>query len=80
MNQTGFRILVLNTNLYYDQNKLTQNMEDPADQYRWSDEVLTKAANDKEKATHPILSYNWNLANFKSYINLALLGESSTGF
>ena len=45
-------MLVLNTNLYYDQNKLTQNMDDPADQFSWADQVLTEAANNKEKAKH----------------------------
>ncbi|CAN9513818.1 unnamed protein product [Ophioblennius macclurei] len=49
LNRAGVRMLVLNTNLYYDQNKLTQDMEDPADQFRWSDQVLTEAANNKEK-------------------------------
>ncbi|XP_004551023.3 acid sphingomyelinase-like phosphodiesterase 3b [Maylandia zebra] len=49
MNQTGFRMLVLNTNLYYDQNKLTTNMDDPADQFSWSDQILTEATNNKEK-------------------------------
>lgn len=49
LNRAGFRMLVLNTNLYYDQNQLTQNMDDPADQFSWSDRVLTEAANNKEK-------------------------------
>lgn len=50
LNQTGLRILVLNTNLYYDQNKQILNTEDPAGQLAWSDQVLTEAANNKEKA------------------------------
>ncbi|KAM6994522.1 acid sphingomyelinase-like phosphodiesterase 3b [Tautogolabrus adspersus] len=49
LNRAGFRMLVLNTNLYYDQNKQTENMEDPADQYSWADQVLTEAATNKEK-------------------------------
>ncbi|KAK2909997.1 acid sphingomyelinase-like phosphodiesterase 3b [Channa argus] len=49
LNQTGFRVLVLNTNLYYDQNKLTVDMDDPADQFSWADQVLTEAATNKEK-------------------------------
>ncbi|XP_044215840.1 acid sphingomyelinase-like phosphodiesterase 3b [Thunnus albacares] len=49
LNRTGFRMLVLNTNFYYDQNKLTKDMDDPASQFSWADEVLTKAANNKEK-------------------------------
>lgn len=52
LNQTGFRMLVLNTNLYYDQNKLTQDMDDPAGQFSWADQVLTEATNNKEKANH----------------------------
>lgn len=51
LNQTGFRVLVLNTNLYYDQNKITKNMSDPADQFKWADQVLTEAAKNKEKVT-----------------------------
>ncbi|KAM4567779.1 acid sphingomyelinase-like phosphodiesterase 3b [Fundulus diaphanus] len=49
LNRAGYRILVLNTNLYYDQNKVTQNVGDPADQFSWLDETLTAAANHKEK-------------------------------
>ncbi|XP_028280749.1 acid sphingomyelinase-like phosphodiesterase 3b [Parambassis ranga] len=49
LNQTGFRMLVLNTNLYYDQNKVTENDDDPAKQFSWVDRVLTEAANNKEK-------------------------------
>ncbi|KAJ3597631.1 hypothetical protein NHX12_001148 [Muraenolepis orangiensis] len=47
--RTGYRIMVLNTNLYYDQNKLTRGMEDPADQFHWAEEVLTEAARNKER-------------------------------
>uniref|UniRef100_A0A8D0A4R1 Sphingomyelin phosphodiesterase acid like 3B n=1 Tax=Sander lucioperca TaxID=283035 RepID=A0A8D0A4R1_SANLU len=43
LNRTGFRMLVLNTNLYYDQNKATQDMDDPAGQFSWADQVLTEA-------------------------------------
>lgn len=50
LNQTGFRMLVLNTNLYYDQNTLTPDMDDPAGQFNWANQVLTEAANNKEKA------------------------------
>lgn len=49
LNQTGLRVVVLNTNLYYDQNKLTENMKDPADQFRWADQVLGDAAKNNEK-------------------------------
>ncbi|XP_061632688.1 acid sphingomyelinase-like phosphodiesterase 3b [Phyllopteryx taeniolatus] len=48
-NRTGFRMLVLNTNLYYDSNMLTQNDEDPAGQFSWADGVLAQAAASKEK-------------------------------
>ncbi|KAG9276455.1 acid sphingomyelinase-like phosphodiesterase 3b [Astyanax mexicanus] len=49
LNQTGLRVLVLNTNLYYDQNKITENINDPADQFRWADQVLSEAAKNMEK-------------------------------
>ncbi|XP_037532773.1 acid sphingomyelinase-like phosphodiesterase 3b [Nematolebias whitei] len=49
LNRNGFRMLVLNTNLYYDQNKLTLDTDDPAGQFSWMDRTLTEAANNKEK-------------------------------
>ncbi|XP_036394454.1 acid sphingomyelinase-like phosphodiesterase 3b [Megalops cyprinoides] len=49
LNHTGYRVLVLNTNLYYDQNKVTADMEDPANQFSWAEQVLTSAASNKEK-------------------------------
>lgn len=50
LNRNGYRMLVLNTNLYYDQNQVTHNMDDPADQFNWADQILTEAAAIKEKA------------------------------
>lgn len=52
ISRKGFRMLVLNTNLYYDQNQQTANMEDPADQLSWVDQVLSQAAVNKEKVKH----------------------------
>ncbi|XP_054476990.1 acid sphingomyelinase-like phosphodiesterase 3b [Anoplopoma fimbria] len=49
LNRTGFRMLVLNTNLYYNQNKLTKGIDDPAGQFSWANQVLTEAAINKEK-------------------------------
>ncbi|RVE62971.1 hypothetical protein OJAV_G00162290 [Oryzias javanicus] len=49
LNRNGYRMLVLNTNLYYDQNQVTQNMDDPADQFSWADQILTEAGTNKEK-------------------------------
>ncbi|XP_061573231.1 acid sphingomyelinase-like phosphodiesterase 3b [Cololabis saira] len=49
LNRPGFRMLVLNTNLYYDQNDATKDMVDPADQFSWLDRILTEAATNKEK-------------------------------
>lgn len=51
-------MLVLNTNLYYDQNKLILNTEDPAGQFAWSDQVLTEAANSNEKVKLLSLCYS----------------------
>ncbi len=51
LNQTGLRVVVLNTNLYYDQNKLTENLQDPADQFSWADKVLQDAAKNNEKVS-----------------------------
>lgn len=52
LNRAGFRVLVLNTNLYYDQNNLTKNLDDPASQFSWADQILTNAANNKEKVKY----------------------------
>ncbi|XP_012694248.2 acid sphingomyelinase-like phosphodiesterase 3b isoform X1 [Clupea harengus] len=49
LNRPGYRILVLNTNLYYDQNKATQDIPDPANQFNWMDTILTNAASQNEK-------------------------------
>ncbi|KAJ8405103.1 hypothetical protein AAFF_G00330240 [Aldrovandia affinis] len=49
LNRTGYRVLILNTNLYYDQNKHTANIDDPAGQFSWADQILTSAASNNEK-------------------------------
>ncbi|KAJ8289248.1 hypothetical protein COCON_G00019070 [Conger conger] len=49
LNRTGHRVLVLNTNLHYDQNKATETMDDPAGQFSWVDQILTSAASNNEK-------------------------------
>ncbi|KAG5271435.1 hypothetical protein AALO_G00179710 [Alosa alosa] len=49
LNRPGYRMLVLNTNLYYSRNKVTQDLPDPANQFDWMDKELTNAANQKEK-------------------------------
>ncbi|NXW76031.1 ASM3B phosphodiesterase, partial [Hirundo rustica] len=38
------RMVVLNTNLYYDQNDETAGEEDPGGQFQWLEETLTKAS------------------------------------
>lgn len=48
-------MLVLNTNLYYDQNQQTTNMEDPAGQFSWADQILSQAATNEEKANSCII-------------------------
>ncbi|VCW98451.1 unnamed protein product, partial [Gulo gulo] len=42
------RIVVLNTNLYYSNNEQTAGMADPAHQFRWLEDVLTRASRAKE--------------------------------
>lgn len=37
-------MVVLNTNLYYDQNNETAGEEDPAGQFQWLEETLSNAA------------------------------------
>lgn len=38
------RMVVLNTNLYYDQNDETAAEEDPGGQFQWLEETLTNAS------------------------------------
>uniref|UniRef100_A0A8C5LSR6 Acid sphingomyelinase-like phosphodiesterase n=1 Tax=Leptobrachium leishanense TaxID=445787 RepID=A0A8C5LSR6_9ANUR len=42
-------VIVLNTNLYYDVNRITANMEDPGDQLKWLEEELTNASQQRKK-------------------------------
>ncbi|NWU64651.1 ASM3B phosphodiesterase, partial [Pterocles burchelli] len=45
---TRGRMVVLNTNLYYDQNRETADEEDPAGQFQWLEETLTNASGANE--------------------------------
>lgn len=45
----GLRVISLNTILYYGPNKVTQNMTDPAGQFKWLEKTLEKAAQNLEK-------------------------------
>ncbi|XP_053560759.1 acid sphingomyelinase-like phosphodiesterase 3b [Bombina bombina] len=45
----GSRIVVLNTNLYYDTNNATASMSDPGNQFQWLDNILTNASQHGEK-------------------------------
>lgn len=74
LNRTGHRVLVLNTNLYYDQNKVTQGVEDPAGQFSWADKVLTEAAKNKEKVAQLIFFYCKLMTQFVTqFLTLHLL-------
>nr|XP_040016958.1 acid sphingomyelinase-like phosphodiesterase 3a isoform X3 [Gasterosteus aculeatus aculeatus] len=46
----GLRVLSLNTILYYGPNRATENVTDPAGQFRWLEATLQKAARSREKA------------------------------
>lgn len=45
----GLRIVSLNTNLYYTQNKVVQNETDPGDQLAWLESVLRTSVSNSEK-------------------------------
>lgn len=47
----GLRVIGLNTNLYYSQDKLTSKAEDPAGQFQWLTATLTAAKTAKEKVS-----------------------------
>lgn len=43
------KLLGLNTNIYYDQDKLTKDLPDPADQFNWMEEHLKASRRNNEK-------------------------------
>lgn len=43
------QMVVLNTNLYYDSNALTENLYDPANQLQWFDDIMTDIADHGKK-------------------------------
>ncbi|EMP29936.1 Acid sphingomyelinase-like phosphodiesterase 3b [Chelonia mydas] len=45
---TKGRMIVLNTNLYYDSNNQTAGLEDPGGQFQWLEDVLTNASKAEE--------------------------------
>lgn len=45
----GIRIIALNTNLYNKEDKETDKLSDPADQFAWLDHVLDKSEEKSEK-------------------------------
>ncbi|CAM5168384.1 unnamed protein product [Eretmochelys imbricata] len=45
---TKGRMIVLNTNLYYDSNNQTAGLEDPSGQFQWLEDVLTNASKAEE--------------------------------
>ncbi|XP_051892009.1 acid sphingomyelinase-like phosphodiesterase 3b [Pristis pectinata] len=49
LNRNDQRIIVLNTNLYYTKNRLNIGLSDPANQFQWLEEILSKAMTAKEK-------------------------------
>ena len=55
---SNLQIVVLNTNLYYDSNDLTKDVEDPAGQFVWLEDKLTAAANANQKVY--IMSSNYH--------------------
>ena len=69
------RVLNLNTNLYYDQDKLTKGMVDPADQFRWLEDRLIEAKkkNESVSAVRPnkkLHVFRVNLPYLKFQVNL----------
>ncbi|XP_043560025.1 acid sphingomyelinase-like phosphodiesterase 3b [Chiloscyllium plagiosum] len=49
LHQEGQRMIVLNTNFYYNKNALTVDLSDPAGQLQWFDETLSRASTAGEK-------------------------------
>ncbi|XP_041049797.1 acid sphingomyelinase-like phosphodiesterase 3b isoform X2 [Carcharodon carcharias] len=49
LHQKGQRIIILNTNFYYNRNALTVDLSDPAGQFQWFDDVLSRASTAGEK-------------------------------
>ncbi|XP_078087365.1 acid sphingomyelinase-like phosphodiesterase 3b [Mustelus asterias] len=49
LHREGQRIIILNTNFYYKSNALTADLSDPAGQFRWFDDILSRASTAGEK-------------------------------
>ncbi|ESP00462.1 hypothetical protein LOTGIDRAFT_112062, partial [Lottia gigantea] len=52
--QSGLKLLGLNTNLYYDQNKLVADIQDPAGQLEWMEQQLEDSRTNKQKVVYII--------------------------
>ncbi|XP_067852604.1 acid sphingomyelinase-like phosphodiesterase 3b isoform X1 [Heptranchias perlo] len=48
-NREGQRMIILNTNFYYNRNALTADLSDPAGQFQWFEDVLSRALTAGEK-------------------------------
>ncbi|GCB75577.1 hypothetical protein scyTo_0015344 [Scyliorhinus torazame] len=49
LHREGQRMIILNTNLYYKSNALTEYLSDPAGQFQWFDDILSRASTAGEK-------------------------------
>ncbi|CAH1774784.1 unnamed protein product [Owenia fusiformis] len=49
MYKNGYRVIVLNTNLYYTSNNAIENKVDPAEQFAWMENVLENSKKQGEK-------------------------------
>ena len=61
------RLIGLNTNLYYKNNKLTVNMPDPGNQMQWLDDVLTDLAGNDTNNCFPSVERCDNVQNVVTF-------------
>nr|XP_006005448.1 PREDICTED: acid sphingomyelinase-like phosphodiesterase 3b [Latimeria chalumnae] len=54
LKKSGQRVVVLNTNLYYESNKATAGMKDPGNQFEWLENVLANASTAGEKVMRSV--------------------------
>lgn len=60
-------MIVLNTNLYYENNNETISLEDPGGQFQWLQDILTHAADAGEKVF--FIVYGIQILQLKKYRN-----------
>lgn len=73
-------MVVLNTNLYYDQNDETAGEEDPGGQFQWLEETLTNASRADEMVLKRLKKQPGLLPSLEALPALLPLGAAAAGW